>query len=340
MTYGLAGGADRDCPPRLRRVPDASRNAGEELCALAQRLGLTLLPHQRMLLTEGSGTGDAGKWASFINVIIAPRQVGKSETLLVRVLGGLFIFGERTILVSAHEARTTALLFRRLQGLIDANPWLGPRIAKRTQSHGNEAVELDNGARVQFTARSTSSGRGFSSDLLIMDEAHVVDGEALGALLPTASASPNPQVWVCASGGTPTSYVLAEWREKALSGEDPGIALWEWSAAEDAPQDDPVTWLACNPGVPGLISLDYVRREHEALPGDVFARERLALGRWPSDDAGLWQGGITEDAWAACYAEGASLGDPPALMPAAAPAAAPDWESWPGGIPPWIGRAG
>jgi phage terminase large subunit-like protein len=339
MTYGLAGGADRHCPPRLHRVPASSRNAGEQLRALAERLGLRLLPHQRLLLAEGSGADDAGRWASFINVIIAPRQVGKSETLLVRVMGGLFIFGERTILVSAHEARTTALLFRRLQGLIDANPWLGPRIAKRTQSHGNEAVELDNGARVQFTARSTSSGRGFSADLLILDEAHVLDGDTAGAILPTASASPNPQVWACASAGTVTAYVLAGWRDRALSGDDPAIALWEWSADEDARQDDPATWLACNPGVPGLISLEYVRREWEALPPEVFARERLAVSRWPSDDDGQWQGGISEDAWAACYAPGASLGDPPLRDAVSAPAPSQSWESWPGGVPPWLQRA-
>jgi Terminase large subunit, T4likevirus-type, N-terminal len=293
----LPGEADR--PPRLRRVPPAARNAGEELCALAERLGLDLLPHQRLLLTEGSGAGVDGHWSSFINVVIAPRQVGKSAVLLLRVLGGLFIFGERQVLVSAHEARTTAELFRRLRTLINDNPWLGPRIAKMSSSHGNEAVELDNGARVQFTARSTSSGRGFSADLIVIDECHVLDGEAIGALLPTAAARGNAQIWACASAGTETSYVLAAWRDRALSGDDPGIALWEWSAGEGDRYGDPSVWWACNPGVPGLISLDYVRREHEALPADVFARERLAVSRWPLDERDRW-GVISRAEWEAC----------------------------------------
>jgi hypothetical protein len=40
----------------------------------------------------------------------------------------------------------------------------------------------------------------------------------------------------------------------------------------------------------------------------------------------------------ACYAEGVSLGEPPALVPAAAAAPARDWEGWPGGVPPWVQR--
>jgi hypothetical protein len=107
--------------------------------------------------------------------------------------------------------------------------------------------------------------------------------------------------------------------------------------ADDDVIADRRVWVACNPAYPARISMAYMEREFAALGAERFARERLGKSEWPSGDPDQWEI-VTEDAWMACYAPGASLGDPPALVPPGP--VSPGWESWPGGIPPWIGRAG
>src|SRR6185312_15116463 len=59
-----------------------------------------------------------------------------------------------------------------------------------------EAILLDNGGSIEFIARSKGSGRGFTVDVLVCDEAQDLTDEELAALLPTISAAPtgNPQV--------------------------------------------------------------------------------------------------------------------------------------------------
>jgi hypothetical protein len=67
----------------------------------------------------------------------------------------------------------------------------------------------------------------------------------------------------------------------------------------------------------------------------------LGKSEWPTGAPGEWLT-IPADVWEACSAPEASVGEPgpvPPLESAAGPEV-PVWESWPGGIPPWIKRRG
>jgi hypothetical protein len=78
-------------------------------------------------------------------------------------------------------------------------------------SQGHEAIILRNGNRLKFKARTVGgAGRGFSADLLVLDEAMLLPEQALDAMLPTLAARKNPQVWFTSSAGTPDSAAL--WR--------------------------------------------------------------------------------------------------------------------------------
>jgi hypothetical protein len=124
------------------------------------------------------------------------------------------------------------------------------------------------------------------------------------------STRPNPQVVYALSLGNENSSHLARLRERALAG-DGGVCWVEWSMADDDRVDDRAVWARCNPAYPARISMEYMEREFAALGPDAFARERLGRSVGPSPVP---------------VAEVGTYASPPR----------PEWESWPGGVPPWL----
>ena len=97
-------------------------------------------------------------------------------------------------------------------------------------ANGSEMIELKTGQRLQFVARTAGSGRGFSADTVILDEAYELGDDQMAALLPTLSARPNPQIWYTSTAGKETSVQLGRVRERGIAGDDPSLAFFEWSA--------------------------------------------------------------------------------------------------------------
>ena len=205
---------------------------------------------------------------------------------MARELAGLFLLGENLIVHSAHEFKTCREHFRRIKSFIRNSPKLNRRVATIGESHGEERIELHNGARLQFLARSKSSGRGFTADCIVYDEAQILGDEAIDAMLPSLSTRPNAQVWYAGTAGTDLSTQLARVRSRALAGDDPSLAYLEWSVDEDdydpADRDE---WAKANPGMGIRISADYIEKERAAMSADGFARERLGVGQWPADES-------------------------------------------------------
>jgi phage terminase large subunit-like protein len=184
---------------------------------------------------------------------------------------------------------------------------------------GQESVELKDGKRLRFIARSKGSGRGFTSDLVILDEAYNLGSDEMAALLPTLSTRPNPQVWYTSTAGMETSTQLARVRERGMAGSDPSLAFFEWSV-DEAGYDpaDPREWARANPGLGIRISREYVERERAALDPDAFARERLGVGVYPTDLSDAWQV-ISKPAWLELLDERSVPEDPVALVADATP---------------------
>ena len=59
-----------------------------------------------------------GRWAAFQVCLLCPRQNGKGSILEARELAGLFLFGERHMTHSAHEAKTAKDHFERMERLL------------------------------------------------------------------------------------------------------------------------------------------------------------------------------------------------------------------------------
>lgn len=278
--------------PRVSSYPQFSSSAGLEAAELAASAGLVLDEWQCHVLDVALGERPDGKWSAFEVGLIVGRQNGKGAILEARELAGLYLFGEQLILHSAHEFKTAQEAFRRVLALVQNTPDLDKLVSRVRTSHGEEGIELRSGARLRFIARSTGSGRGFSGDVVILDEAYNLPGEAMAALLPTLSARPNPQVWYTSSAGTESSEVLARLKERGTDGSSGRLAYFEWSADAKSDLDDQDAWAQANPGLGIRILPEFVEAERAALPEMEFARERLGIWadarREAAIDAALW----------------------------------------------------
>lgn len=286
--------------PRIRQVPAAKRSLGEAAVELAASFGLILDPWQAGVLEDALRVrdDDPSRWASFEIGLTVSRQNGKGAILEARELAGALLFGEKLIVHSAHEFKTAKEAMRRLEMLLAeaGEPY------RANRSHGEESLEFKRtGARVMFQTRTKAAGRGLSGDLVILDEAMILSSDAVGALLPTMSARPNPQLWYTGSAVDQAVHangvVFASVRERGVAGGDPSLCWLEWSCEDDANLDDPKQYAISNPGMGHRISLDHIRNERRALlhQPKVFAVERMSIGDWPS--LGDAESEIGADVW-------------------------------------------
>jgi phage terminase large subunit-like protein len=249
---------------------------------------------QREVVRHGLGEDARGRWSAFEIAMLVPRQNGKGAVLECLELAGLFLLGEQLIIHSAHEFPTSLEAFRRLLFLIESSDDLRRRVKRVSRAHGEEGIELLSGQRIRFRTRTKGGGRGFTGDRVIFDEAMMLPDSAVGALMPTLSARPNPQIVYAASAVDQLVHhdglVLARVRERGVAG-DPGLAYFEWSVEAEGPDSipesvlaDPVSWAAANPALGIRIDADHVGRELRAMPPRAFAVERLNVGDWPRTD--------------------------------------------------------
>lgn len=288
--------------PRLAHYPAAPFTSGPEFTELAASAGLILDDWQAWVLDVGLGEREDGKWASFQNTVVVARQNGKDGIFEALGLGWLFLTGERLIGHSAHEYKTAMEAFRRLVGLIENTDDLRRKVKKIINTNGEEGIELLDGRRMRFLARSKGAGRGFSFDKMIWNEAYALVAAQVDAVLPTMSARPNPQLWL---GSSPpldaaTGEALFRARRAAEDGA-PGIMMVDWGMAARLDKIGPceseacshrVTEVGCildseqmyaatNPAYPHRISHEAIRRERSTMDPIGFARERG--GAWPPD---------------------------------------------------------
>lgn len=288
--------------PRICHYPPAPYSSGPEFIELAASAGLILDPWQGRDMTIGLGEREDGKWASFQVTEIVPRQNGKDGIAEALGLGWLFLTGERLIGHSAHEYKTAMEAFRRLVALITNTDDLRRQVKRIAQANGEEAIELLNGNRMRFLARSKGAGRGFSFDKLLWNEAYALVAAQVDATLPALSARPNPQLWLMSSPPLDpgTGEALFRARNAALAGT-PGMTYIDYGADFTLDQigpcrsgrcthrptedgcilDDLALRASANPAYPHRISDEAIDRERATMDPAGFARERL--GAWPPD---------------------------------------------------------
>lgn len=281
-------------PPRYRVVSADEVDWTE--AELAVKLGntytgVTLYDWQSdIVLCWLSKTPD-GKYAHPTCVLIVPRQNGKSKGIIIaRILAGLIFHGE-IIRYSAHRVDTMLEVWNIIVDIfgdtrLDPSFWEHPElhalVKRMSHQNGHLYIELLNGGKCSFVARSKGSGRGNTVDVNIIDEAQYMTQEQLSDAAPSQSAAPhgNPQIIYA---GTPPDYkdamgeVFEKVRENGIKGKG-GICLHEWSVPEIGDIYDKSRWYATNPAL-GYSLNERTIEINELFGGmdeETFARERLA----------------------------------------------------------------
>lgn len=285
--------------PRLQNIPKYGSTAGLEAVEVGKLAGLVPDPWQEYVLVNSLGERPDGKWASPQVGLCVARQNGKNAILTIRELAGIFAFGEKLIIHSAHEAKTAEDHFHKLLQRIESVPEFDERVLKVSRGKGAQAIELRDGQRILFNTRSGSAFKGFSADVVVVDEAMHFDEASVQSLLPTVSAKTMEgtiQVWYTGSAVdelNPKHHgeAFSRIRAQGLAGHDQ-LAYFEWSAPFDDPDKvtiedllNPANWAAANPGLGIRISPDWIEQEVTiGLSPRGAAVERLSIGAWVSPE--------------------------------------------------------
>ena len=159
------------------------------------------------------------KLATRSTVIVAPRQTGKSRSLALLALHWAMTKPGQTVLIVSAGDDAAKRLLGTIRG-IAAHPLLRDSTMDESQS----LLTLSNGSSVRSAPQSERAIRGYSVDLLIIDEAAMVRDDVLqGAALPTTAARPDARVVMASS---PWATAGAFYRY--ATAETPGIAVYRW----------------------------------------------------------------------------------------------------------------
>ena len=337
--------------PRVRHAQQGASSDAADAIFLASSYGMAPDDWQEPILHDWLARRADGKFCHGRCGLAVPRQNGKNGVIEIRELFGMIVLGE-AILHSAHEVKTARKAFARLKSFFGDKaedpkakyPELNALVASVRATNGQEAIFLKDrwrlpngeevrstgrpedepgavfvakGGQIEVVARSAGSGRGFTVDVLVLDEAQHLDDDELEAIRSAVSSAPlgDPQVIYA---GTPPN------REKKMLGtvwlriralaevKDPRLAWTEYGVPDGPMPDinDLELLYAVNPalgvrhanGAFGL-QMDTVVDERGELSPEGVARERYgwwgdpATAKFGIFGAGKWQaaGIVKED---------------------------------------------
>lgn len=254
-------------------------------------------PWQEGASTVALGCREDGKFAATVGGVVwsIPRQVGKTYTVGNLLIALAIELPGLRIVWTSHHGRTTTNTFRSMQGMVNrkqVRPFMPPGGGVRT-ANGEQEIRFANGSLVMFGAREHGFGRGMDAvDILVFDEAQILDIKALEDMVPATNQARNPHGGLIFFIGTPPRPVdngeaFSAKRARALSGDTTDIFYVEMGADPDADIDDREQWAKANPSFPYRTPIESMLRMRENIPDDDSWR-REALGIWnPTHGSGV-----------------------------------------------------
>lgn len=261
-------------------------------------------PWQEGAATVALGCRADGKFAATVGGVVwsIPRQVGKTYTVGNLLIALAIELPGMRIVWTSHHGRTTTNTFRSMQGMVQrkqVRPFMPPGGGIRT-ANGEQEIRFANGSIIMFGAREHGFGRGMDAvDILVFDEAQILDIKALEDMVPATNQARNPHGGLIFFIGTPPRPVdngeaFSSKRQRALSGEVADMFYVEMGADPDADIDDRDQWARANPSFPRRTPVESMLRMRENIPDDDSWR-REALGIW---DPAATRGVIPAPSWA------------------------------------------
>jgi len=251
------------------------------LAAFAEAVGRPLTTWQ----------ADTFKLDVHTTVVVAPRQSGKSRCLAVLALHRAFRRSEQHVLIVSASEEAARRLLADIRSLAVGAPLLrGSLVTEQAQ-----LLTLTNGSEIRSVPSSAQAIRGWTTDLLLVDEAVMVpDDLLLGAAFPTTAARPDARI-VLASSANTASGAFYDHARRGEAG-DLHVRTHRWALGD-------CSWISAS-----------VIESMRASMSEVRFRAEME-GHFASGLDGLFTRKILEDA-TADYVTGnlATLGGPARLL--------------------------
>lgn len=271
--------------PRVDIYKNGDIWLADKTIQLLEHYGIKLLPWQKAILYRWMAVelDDEGEW-KWVNTdcgLLVPRQNGKSELLIARIIGGMVFLGE-ALIYTAHSDNTVKEIKRRiLQFFYDAETEIRDMLTDEFDKEPKslDYVELRNRARCVFRTRTRTNGLGSTNDVLILDEDQEETDAQQEALLPTISSGKNQNHQTIRAGTPPSGggngTVFLRMRKAVLDGKTTDTCWQEWSVETITDPSDQEAWYEANPSLGYFLMKSAVNAEAQKMAIDSFNKMRL-----------------------------------------------------------------
>lgn len=283
--------------PRLHSPWLKGKTRGDEVAELAERIGQPLLKWQRLILDDMCRVDKNGLYVRKTSLLLIARQSGKSHLARMRILAGLFCFGEKDILMMSSNRSMAMKSFNIIADIIERNDFLRAQLKDGDvkkgirRTNGDERIILATGAQVEVVAATSDGARGRSCDFLWIDELREVSEVAMDAAKSVTLARKNSQRLFTSNAGDAFSKVLNDLHDRCLSYPPKSLGFYEYSAPDYCDIWDREAWAMANPSLGYLITEEAI--EETIATSTVEAARTEQLCQWVSSLSSPW----TPNSW-------------------------------------------
>jgi len=143
--------------PRLSNAPLKAKSRIDEVLPWLKEIGQELLPWQEHVLRDMLSVDKDGKFIRKTNLLLIARQNGKTHLARIRILAGLFLFGEMSIIAMSSNRAMALDTFRKVCDVVETTPSLKAQLKQIRVANGQESLELLSGARYEIVAATRRS---------------------------------------------------------------------------------------------------------------------------------------------------------------------------------------
>lgn len=284
--------------PRVMSLKLKGKSKGEQFKDFAAALGIPLFAWQEYIANDFLTVDEQDMYIRKTIAVIIARQNGKTHLIALRILAGLFLWGEMSVVAMSSVRGLAEDTFEKVCRIIERNDWLKAQVKLTNKGavgyfgNGSYYLDLKNGARYEVVAATRDGSRGKTADLLFIDELREVTEDAWSAAKPTTTARPNAQTFVTSNAGDAFSLVLNSLRDKALSYPSPTLGWYEYSAPARAKLTDRKAWAQANPSLGYTITEATLEENYTTLSPEIFRTEHLC--QWVGSLQSPWPTGAFE----------------------------------------------
>lgn len=301
--------------PRIDIYSNGDIWLAEKTIELLDHYGIKLLPWQKAVLYRWLALDEHGKWANPDCGLSVPRQNGKTELLIARIIGGMIFLGEALIFTAQSVNTVNEIKRRVMRFFYDAEMEIREMLTDEFdhEPRSLDYIELRNHGRCVFRTRTRTNGLGASNDVLLNDEAQEYTDAQQEALLPTLAAGKNQNRQTIATGTPPTAgssgTVWVRTRKSVLDGKSVNYCWQEWGVETITDPHDVDAWYMANPSLGYFLMVSAVRTESTTMADDSFNKMRLG---WYAGVENMRA--ISDDQWNPLAVKDVQLPDNPNLV--------------------------